>query len=58
MYLKDNSNNNNLQESDLDMQCDSDEEEMEKPVEKKVEIYTPLTNEPIKQLVFTTYNYI
>lgn len=35
------------------MQCDSDEEELEKPnVEKKPEVQTPSKSEPIKQCVF------
>lgn len=39
-----------FQESDLDMQCDSDEEEPEKaPVEKKIEIPVIRKSDPIKQ---------
>ena len=48
-----------LQESDLDMQCDSDEEEAEKsPVEKKIEIQPIRKTEPVKQYVSVTSNVV
>lgn len=34
------------------MQCDSDEDEAEKAVEKKVEIQIKKNTEPVKQYVF------
>lgn len=48
-----------FQESDLDMQCDSDEEEVDKPsIEKKTEIQTPPKSEPIKQCVLNIYIFL